>query len=102
MSRSTPGGSVPRIVSSRSRAAVTTRRLFSPRTIITIPVTTSPRPSRVAAPCRARGAIVTLPTSRMSTGTPPGGLRTTTFSMSSTLRSSACPRMNRCSPLLTV
>ena len=37
-----------------------------------MPVTASPRPSRVTAPCRVSGAIATVATSRSRIGVPSG------------------------------
>ena len=57
----TPGGSVALIRSTAACTARATAREFSPWSIMAIPATISPRPSRVAAPCRSIGAKRTSP-----------------------------------------
>lgn len=60
----TPGGSVGLMSLTASPTARETTRELSPRSISVMPTTTSPRPSRVAAPCRSIGAKRVLATSR--------------------------------------
>ena len=86
-----------RSCSIRSLTASTTIREFSPISIITRPVTASPRPSRVTAPCLTNGAISTVATSLTRIGVPAGVRCSTMSEMSLAFSSSACPRMNRCS-----
>ncbi len=57
----TPGGSDFWISSIFSCTRAATAREFSPISIITTPVTASPRPSRVTAPWRTIGAKATRP-----------------------------------------
>jgi hypothetical protein len=80
----TPAGSPDWIDASRSRTASITCSAFSPWRITTIPVTTSPRPSRSATPRRMSGPSCTRATSITRTGVPPIPVVSTTFSMSST------------------
>ncbi len=68
----------------RSFARSPTSRPFSPLSMITMPATVSPRPSRVTAPWRGIAPVRTSATSRTSTGTPSTAV-ITTASMS------ACP-----------
>ena len=70
--------------------------------IITMPLTTSPRPSRVTAPWRIIGARWTRATSAIRTGVPSSRVATTTCRMSSRLVSSPSPRTMRCSPAWTM
>jgi hypothetical protein len=72
-----------------------TTREFPPISIIPIPVTTSPRPSRVTAPCRIIGANTTVPSMPTVIGVPSAVVSTTTAAMSS--RSRTARRRGRAS-----
>ena len=66
--------------------------------IITVPVTTSPRASRVTAPCRTIGAKTTSPNSPTVIGVPSPRVATRIRRTSSSDSIRPSPRINRCSP----
>jgi len=79
----TPAGSFDWMSATFARTARTTSRLFAPVSIIAMPVTASPSPSRVITPCRSAAPTRTFATCRTSTGVPSGSVCKTTFAMSS-------------------
>ncbi|MNL40823.1 hypothetical protein D3C87_1631990 [compost metagenome] len=85
----TPSGSDWLIASTLSLIRAMTARLFSPRSIITIPLTTSPWALAVTAPWRTSGPTTTWAMSFTKIGTP---LRLVTTVWRMSFRFSARPR----------
>ncbi|MFT3771860.1 MAG: hypothetical protein QM820_41155 [Minicystis sp.] len=88
----TPAGSCFWIWATLAPTSRTTSRLFDPRSIITMPVTASPLPSRVITPYRSAGATRTSATWRTSTGVSPLPFLRTTSAISCWSRSRPWPR----------
>ena len=96
-----PSGSDGASAATARFTAPTTVREFSPRSMIAMPATVSPSPSRVTAPWRGCGRIDTSATSRSSTGVP-SAARSTTAPTSAVVANWPTPRMYICSHPLTM
>ena len=97
----TPFGRLRAATATRSFTCSMTVRELEPMRIITMPVTTSPRPSFETEPCRMVWPIATSATSPTRTGVPPWLVTTIPriWSMSWTWPT---PRMTSCSAPLVM
>ncbi len=95
----TPGGSCAWISATRFLTPCTTSRPFAPTSIMVMPVTASPSPSRVMVPKRIAEPICTRLTLRTKMGVPSSAVRITTASISCSFANRPTPRSVSASPL---